>query len=98
MLQPKPGSVTTVNMEIMQEKDKPNLNEFDDLLSKVSRGTIPNGREIGKIVTIAVSILTDSWDASVQKRARIQGLRYGGTLLSHLLLWHRLVPEIGLLL
>ena len=38
MLQPKPGSVTTVNMEIIQEKDKANLKEFDDLLSKVSRG------------------------------------------------------------
>jgi hypothetical protein len=49
-------------MEIMQETDKPNLKEFDDLLSKVSRGKIPNGREIGKIVTIAVSILTDSRD------------------------------------
>ena len=62
MLQPKPDSVTTVNMEIVQEKDKANLKEFDDLLPKVSRGTIPNGREIGKIVTIAVSILTDSWE------------------------------------
>ena len=62
MLQPKLNSMTTVNMEIMQEKDKPNLNEFDDLLSKVSRRKIPNGREIEKIVTIAVSILTDSWE------------------------------------
>ena len=65
-------------MEIIQEKDKANLKEFDDLLSKVSRGTIPNGCEIGKIVTIAVSILTDSWGAIGTKagNTRVTAARY----------------------
>ena len=43
----------TINMEIMQEKDKPDLKESDDLLSKSFERKIPNGREIGKIVVPA---------------------------------------------
>ena len=54
-------------------------------MSKASRGKIPNGREIGKIVTIVVSILTDSWATILEtsdERIEVKwaGIRFGNKL------------------